>query len=340
MATIKDVARLAGVSPSTASRALHNSSLISAATKEKIWAAMKELDYSPNFAAQNLANREANIVGVIFPPREISVGNDPFFVQVIQGIEAFCSARSYLVSVATAPTVDELIHNIEIMIKQGSITKFIFAYSKADDPVRDYVSAQPGVRYVVIGTPPQGHDHVMYVNNDNITAGSDATAFLMRKGYRHLAYVSTNLQEFVQNDRYLGYQRAMRAAGCEPVAVRLSNGADRSHDQTTFAHFLNRNLQVDAFVVCDDITGLHVQNMLKSLRRDTQEYGMIGFNNSVFAETATPTMTSVEIFPRFLGNEAAVLVMDSPEKEKQKLGLNSSMVVVPHKIVERNSSRG
>ena len=97
MATIKDVARLAGVSPSTASRALHNSSLISAATKEKIWAAMKELDYSPNFAAQNLANREANIVGVIFPPREISVGNDPFFVQVIQGIEAFCSARSYLV---------------------------------------------------------------------------------------------------------------------------------------------------------------------------------------------------------------------------------------------------
>ena len=74
MATIKDVARLAGVSPSTASRALHNSSLISAATKEKIWAAMKELDYSPNFAAQNLANREANIVGVIFPPVKSRLG--------------------------------------------------------------------------------------------------------------------------------------------------------------------------------------------------------------------------------------------------------------------------
>lgn len=57
MATIKDVAKRAGVSPSTASRAMHDSPLISEETKDKVRQAMKELDYSPNFAAQNLANQ-------------------------------------------------------------------------------------------------------------------------------------------------------------------------------------------------------------------------------------------------------------------------------------------
>ena len=61
MATIKDVAKRAGVSPSTASRAMHDSPLISEETKDKVRQAMKELDYSPNFAAQNLANQTLSI---------------------------------------------------------------------------------------------------------------------------------------------------------------------------------------------------------------------------------------------------------------------------------------
>ena len=85
MATIKDVAREAGVSPSTVSRTLHDSSLISRETKEKIWQAMKKLNYSPNFAAQNLANNTSNIIGVILPPNEESVANNPFFGQILQG---------------------------------------------------------------------------------------------------------------------------------------------------------------------------------------------------------------------------------------------------------------
>ena len=79
MATIKDVAKRAGVSPSTASRAMHDSPLISEETKDKVRQAMKELDYSPNFAAQNLANQTSNTIGVILPAREEAVGIIRFY---------------------------------------------------------------------------------------------------------------------------------------------------------------------------------------------------------------------------------------------------------------------
>ncbi|MBM9834672.1 LacI family DNA-binding transcriptional regulator, partial [Enterococcus faecalis] len=79
------VAKLAGVSTSTASRALHNSDMISQATKERVRRAMQELDYSPNYSAQNLVNRTTNTIGIVLPVRESqdSLGNNPFFMQII-----------------------------------------------------------------------------------------------------------------------------------------------------------------------------------------------------------------------------------------------------------------
>ena len=74
MTTIRDVAKLAGVSPSTASRAMHDSNLISDKTKEKVRKAMEELNFSPNYAAQSLANRFSKTIGVILPIKEESVG--------------------------------------------------------------------------------------------------------------------------------------------------------------------------------------------------------------------------------------------------------------------------
>lgn len=128
MATIKDVARVAGVSTSTASRALHDSSMISEATKRRVRRAMKELDYSPNYSAQNLVNRTTNTIGVILPVRESqdSLGNNPFFMQIIQGISSVCSENDYMVSLATGRTDDELQKNIQTLIRSGNITKLIF----------------------------------------------------------------------------------------------------------------------------------------------------------------------------------------------------------------------
>lgn len=192
MATIKDVARVAGVSTSTASRALHDSSMISEATKRRVRRAMKELDYSPNYSAQNLVNRTTNTIGVILPVRESqdSLGNNPFFMQIIQGISSVCSENDYMVSLATGRTDDELQKNIQTLIRSGNITKLIFLYSRKADPVFEFVKQEKKVSCVVVGRSYEDAPQktVRFVDNNNDQAGKDATTFMLVKGYNHLVF--------------------------------------------------------------------------------------------------------------------------------------------------------
>ena len=72
-----------------------------------------------------------------------------------------------MVSVATGQSEEELIKNIETMIKRGNIRRFVFVYSKARDKVLEYVKKQDGVRFVIIGTPYEDQETTLYVDNDN-----------------------------------------------------------------------------------------------------------------------------------------------------------------------------
>lgn len=208
MTTIKDVAKLAGVSTSTASRALHDSDMISKATKERVRRAMEELDYSPNYSAQNLVNRTTNTIGIVLPVRESqdSLGNNPFFMQIIQGISSVCSEHDYMVSLASGRTVDELRKNCQALIRSGNISKFIFLYSHKDDPVFDFVKKQKKVSCVVVGSSYEklAPKSVQFVDNDNYQAGRDVAEFMVSKGFEHLVFAYTDMNELVQTERYQG----------------------------------------------------------------------------------------------------------------------------------------
>ncbi|SEM35201.1 transcriptional regulator, LacI family [Ligilactobacillus sp. WC1T17] len=334
MATIKDVARLAGVSPSTASRAMHNSSLISESTKKKVRAAMAELDYSPNFAAQNLANKSSNTIGVILPANEDSVGDNPFFIQIIQGLAAICNAHDYMVSVASGQNNQELIKNIETMIKRGNISRFVFVYSKANDPVLHYVKAQKQVQVVIIGTPYEDKDEMLYVDNDNQKAGYDAAGYLFEKGCKNILYVYTDLDENVQNDRFLGYKKAVKAHKGQTFALSLAFNNEVQRDKAIKDYF-KAYPEIDAIIACDDILALQVRYSCESACLD-DSIALMGFNNSALGRVMHPTLTSVEIFPRFLGSEAAALAINADD---DKLKLDSNYVIVPHKVVERESTK-
>ena len=332
MATIKDVARLAGVSPSTASRAMHDSSLISEETKQRVRKAMAKLDYSPNFAAQNLANKSSNMIGVILPAREDSVGDNPFFIQIIQGLATICNAHDYMVSVATGQSEEELIKNIETMIKRGNIRRFVFVYSKARDKVLEYVKKQDGVRFVIIGTPYEDQETTLYVDNDNRKAGFDATEFLYDKGLENILYVYTDLDDNVQNDRFLGYRDAVKKHGGQLLSLSL--GSEGEHERTkALKDYFKAYPETEAIIACDDILAFKTEYSCEAAGIDGKKLAMMGFNNSAYGKIMHPTLTSVEIFPRFLGSEAAALAIDS------NLKIESNCVIVPHKVIERESTR-
>ena len=114
--TIKDVAREAGVATSTVSRTLKDSPLISENTKVKVRQAMQKLGYTPNFAAQNLANKSTQTIGVILPVG--TMGNpaqNPLFLEMIQEIGVVCNEQKYMISLATGKTMAELKDSVRLM---------------------------------------------------------------------------------------------------------------------------------------------------------------------------------------------------------------------------------
>ncbi len=334
MTTIKDVAKLAGVSTSTASRALHNSDMISEATKERVRRAMQELDYSPNYSAQNLVNRTTNTIGIVLPVRESqdSLGNNPFFMQIIQGISSVCSEYDYMVSLASGRTVDELRKNCQALIRSGNISKFIFLYSHKDDPVFDFVKKQKKVSCVVVGSSYEklATKSVQFVDNDNHQAGRDVAEFMVNKGFEHLVFAYTDMNELVQTERYQGCRDYLEEHQKDSLSLHFSR-VKEDENILKLQQFLVEHPKTQAFIACDDIMAIRLQRLLKNGKQE-KSYAVISFNNSLITEIANPALTSVDIFPYQLGEKAAQLLLEKSRKSV------SQKVIIPHQIIEREST--
>ena len=101
MATISDVARLAGVSPSTVSRTCSDHPSISRQTKEKVRRAMVQLGYEPNFQATSLATQNSRTFGILLPPLEYEAYQKNFYLEAIRGIGLFCNQKQYTNTILT-----------------------------------------------------------------------------------------------------------------------------------------------------------------------------------------------------------------------------------------------
>ena len=175
--TIKDVAALAGVSPSTVSRTCKNNPSISEETKEKVRRAMAELGYEPNFQASNLASQNSRTIGIILPMSARDAYENPFYLEAIRGISQFCNHRQYINTVITGKDEEEVLQAMRTMTRSGQVDGFIVLYSKQQDPVIDYLYNE-GLPYVLIGKAYQFANQTVYIDNDNLLAGQEATEYL------------------------------------------------------------------------------------------------------------------------------------------------------------------
>ena len=126
--TIKDVAALAGVSPSTVSRTCKNNPSISEETKERVRKAMIELGYEPNFQASNLASQNSRTIGIILPPSPKETYENSFYLETIRGISHYCNAHQYISTIVTGQNEEEILNAVRSMSRSG-----IVLYSRVND---------------------------------------------------------------------------------------------------------------------------------------------------------------------------------------------------------------
>ena len=332
--TIKDVAALAGVSPSTVSRTCKNNPSISEETKERVRKAMAELGYEPNFQASNLASQNSRTIGIILPASAKEVYENSFYLEAIQGISHYCNGRQYMTTIVTGQDEAEILDAVRSMSRSGKVDGFIIMYSKKDDPVIDYLFNE-GLLYILIGKATQYTNQTIYIDNDNLLAGREAAEYLYQLGHRRIAYLGSDSSLMFSADRKAGYQLAL-ASHQLPVrpeyCVEVKNVSENNEE--AIRGLLMQKDRPTAILVSDDILAVSLERVcLENHLAIPEDLSIISFNNSLFARLTSPQLTSIDIGAGQLGSEAASQIINHIENPN----LLATKIIVPHHLIERDS---
>jgi DNA-binding LacI/PurR family transcriptional regulator len=332
--TIKDVAKVANVAPSTVSRVIANSPRISEKTKERVREVMDQLGYHPNFIARSLASQSTRAIGLVMPSSTDVVFQNPFFPTVLTGLSEGAHSKQYALHMTTGKTEDEIFDGVVAMVQGGRVDGVVLLYSKVEDRVIAYLRERD-FPFVVIGKPFKDDENISYVDNDNFKAGKEVTEHLIHLGHDRIGFIGGNLDLVVTVERLLGYEKALRNSGLTLIDDYIVNDEFlRESGQDAVKELLSLENPPTAMVVTDDLMALGVLNKLDEMGIAVPEdISIVSFNNVLIAEMARPPLTSVDINIFDLGYQAAKSLIQKIENPDEPI----KRIIVPFKIVKRFS---
>ncbi|QBO36337.1 LacI family DNA-binding transcriptional regulator [Periweissella cryptocerci] len=301
MVTIRDIAQQAGVSVSTASRALNDNPKISQATRTRIQEIAAKVGYQANFNAKTLTLGEANVVGVVFPVAEERSLENPFFIDVMAGINAELSEHRYVLSVAIGATTEKVLANVRAMVLQAKVKRFILLYTKEDDPVSAFLREQD-VRYVVIGQP-LNQETKLYVDNDNYDAGY-ATTELLLKEHQSIQplFVKSEADWHYETERERGFKDATQMHDIQALVIKAETSKS-----DIILQYVSQHPEIDGIIATDDSLAFAMLTQWRQFYH--HDISVIGFNNNqLLNQLAGEKFHTVDLHANELGLEAAKLL--------------------------------
>lgn len=322
MASITDVARLAGVSTATVSRVVSAAPYaVSQATRERVLEAARTLDYVPNALARGLHKSHIPVVGVIV--HDIT---DPYFAEVVRGVEDAASVGGFLVVTCSSDRIAERELSYVRLLRSMRAATLIFAGSGLDDPdlnveVDKHVAAMRDYGAAVVHLSPHAGGEAD-VGIDNAAGIAGMIAALVRLGHRRIAYLAGPATLFVSRQRLDGYRQGLAAAGLpydERLVVRT--GFNREGGALGIDALLAGETAFTAVCAANDLLALGVLQRLAELGVDVPgAISVAGVDDITTAAIATPGLSTVrlplhEIGRRAFGFAEALLAGRAPERE-------------------------
>lgn len=333
--TIKDVAKLANVAPSTVSRVLANNPKISDETKKRVLEAIKTLNYHPNFIARSLANNSTNTIGLILPNKDEDLFKNPFFIQIMTGISIYAQKKGYYIMYAFSKDEDEELKFIKDYINSKLVEGIILLTSRTNDKCIKFLRHNE-YPFVVVGRP-EDTEGIMWVDNDNFQAMYSVVNHLIINGHKNIAFIGGPNELNVSKDRFEGYWRALTAHGINPNTKLIVNNPDFSEEfgyqamNKIFDEIMQEYELPTAVVTTDDLLAY---GAMKSINERGQiKISVVGFNNTPLAAYQNPPLSSVDINAKKLGYYAAKLLINRLQNKEQM----PNHYIVETNLVERES---
>lgn len=332
--TIKDVARLAGVDPSTVSRVIADNPRISAKTKEKVLKVMEELDFHPNAIARSLANRSTKTIGVIMPHSTEQVFVNPFFTEVMRGIGVSALKRGYNVLFSTGSNSEEEYKATNRLVNEKRVDGLILLTSRLGDLTIESLRKKH-FPFVVVGKPSSMED-VNWVDNDNQEAGFKAAEYLIKLGHKRIGFIGGEFTYVFMGERFKGYKRALDSYGLKFGKELLSLGEFvEEGGYSAMKKLLAQGNRPTAIVAADDLMAFGAMRAIKEEGLVIpDDISVIGFNDTPLASYVDPPLSSMGIFVYDLGyNAGEILINQLQESDGHK-----KHIVIPASLSIRRST--
>ncbi len=330
--TIYDIAKELNITVSTVSRALNGFSTISDATKKAVAETAERLNYSPNKLASSLKSGKTNTIGVIVPSTQVH-----FFASVIHSIEHVLKNNGYnILLYQSNESLENEINGVKTLM-EAQVDGIIASISLETNDVSHFQELINQNKPLVLFDRTHADLKAPSVTLDDFKAGYIATQHLIEKGYQKIGFVTTNHQIQIFNDRFKGYQAALKDHDMEYDEKRVIFGGLSIKDGRYGAARLLRLEDVpDAIIAGDDFTALGVIKKLKETNNVPPKIGVMGFSNETFSAFITPNLSTIDQKSNKMGTESANMFL---KMIKGKVTYNKAEhIVLEPLLVERQST--
>jgi len=332
VATIRDIAKRAGVSVATVSRTLSDPQTVRPATRERVLLAIDEMKYTPNAIARQLRRRRNETVIVIVP----QIAN-PFFSGIVQSIENVAMELGYRVLLGETQGNQVRLDHYADMVLTRVADGLILLGSLLPGVVRASIEEglAPAIPLVLACERFEGLD-CPTVSIDNVAAGDLAVRHLAERGCRRIATITGPLDNTLSQDRLEGYRAALAAAGLDHAGEWVVEG-DFSIDsgRAAMERLLDAASVPDGVFCANDEMAIGAEQAIRARGLSIPgDIALVGFDDLRFGAFAAPPLTTIRQPTTELG-ETAMRLLDAVLHER---AIAQRTVVLPHQLIEREST--
>lgn len=333
--TIYDVARQAGVSPSTVSRVMNSPEIVASYTRQKVMQVMKELSYIPSMIAASMPRNRMNYIGLIIP--DIT---NIFFSNIIRGIQDVCEKHGYNVLVVNSDDSQE---------KEGRYLKLL--YSRRVDGVIMTVAGYREEKYSEEELSLMKKMHMVLIDReinglatpiikvDNFAGAYSAVRYLLSMGHKRIMYIAGIEGTKTNQERRKGYLAALKKAHINWKKELVADFRLDTAYQKIMHHWpqlKNSNQLPTAIFAANDLMAIGVLKAFAQLKIQVPEdVSIIGFDNIPFSDCTYPPLTTIDQPTYLMGQKAVETLLKLIDKKDIKKSIELKTELIERGSVSR-----
>ncbi|CAH8192314.1 substrate-binding domain-containing protein [Vibrio aestuarianus] len=311
MATIKDVAKEAGVSIATTSRVLNNAPHTSESAIIAVKAAMEKLGYRPNANARALVSKSSNAIGVLV--NDVSA---PFFGTMVKAIDTIASeqGKQLLIGSGYHDAIKER-NAINLLINSRCESLVVHSKGMSDEELTKLAQEIPGMVLINRIVPEIASRCIAL---DNHKGSYMATEYLIRNGHKHIAYICSSHDIEDAHDRKTGYLDALRDNGIEPIEEYIEYGEpDELGGEQAMVNLMAKNTPITAIATYNDYMAAGCLTLLQENGvRIPENMSVIGFDDGHIARYIYPRLTTIRYPIQVMAKQAVKLSLELASNEQ------------------------